>query len=101
RADVAVEEFALDPDSDSIEQLGQFMAPEQQRVDLRSAPLIRLKAAQDVHSTQCFALLQMHHIVSDHVTVESIISEVASRLEGRELPPPSLPYRNHVAQALA
>jgi amino acid adenylation domain-containing protein len=84
------------------EQLQEWMSPERQRLDLRHAPLLRLQVAADPHSEQCYALLQLHHLVCDHESLEILIAELRAYLEGRaeELPAP-VPYRNHVAQALA
>ena len=46
------------------------------------------------------ALLNIHHLVADHTTLEVLLGEVAAFQQGREedLPAP-LPFRNFVAQA--
>ena len=102
QATLSVDEVKLDPDRDSLEQVREWVKPERQRSDLRRAPLMRLQIAPDPRGSQWYALLQLHHITGDHVTVEVIVSEVVAYLEGRaqRLPDP-VPYRNHVAQALA
>src|SRR6185437_5379352 len=73
-----------------------------QRMDLRKAPLVRLKVAADPNEPHWYALVQFHHITCDHETVDTVISEVVALLEhrGDSLPDPA-PYRIHVAQALA
>ena len=98
-----MEEIALDRDRDPIEQLKERMRPERQRLDLRQAPLMRLQVAADPHGAQWYALLQLHHLICDHeIDWRSLLAEVIAHLEGRaqQLPEP-VPYRNHVAQALA
>jgi amino acid adenylation domain-containing protein len=47
-------------------------------------------------------LLQVHHICIDHVTFDALLAEVRANMNGNlaQLPEP-VPYRNHVAQALA
>jgi amino acid adenylation domain-containing protein len=97
-----VEVLALNEQRDPIEQLKDRMKPERQRLDLRQAPLLRLQVAADAQGAQRYALLQLHHMVGDHESVEITIAEVKTHLEGRagELPDP-VPYRNHVAQAMA
>src|SRR3569833_1727151 len=63
---------------------------------------MRLQVAADPHSEQWFALLQLHHITCDHVTTDSVLSEVLANIEGRlDALPEAIPYRNHVVQALA
>lgn len=102
QASLPVEERQLDPTIDSLTQMKEWMKPERQRIDLRTAPLLRLQIAADPHSPQWFALLQFHHIVCDHVTVEVVISEIVAHLNGRAVSlPESTPYRVHVAQAIA
>lgn len=102
QAPLPVETLVLDPDRDPIEQLMERMRPERQKLDLRQAPLMRLQVAADAHSVQWYALLQLHHVASDHESVETMLAEVKAYVDrhAQELPKP-VPYRNHVAQALA
>jgi amino acid adenylation domain-containing protein len=78
------------------------MLPERQRLDLRRAPLIRLKVAKESGGERCYVLLQLHHIIADGQALKVIVTEVLAHLAAqmpRLLDP--LPYRNHVAQSLA
>jgi amino acid adenylation domain-containing protein len=102
QATLPVEEIALDRDRDPSDQVLEWIRPERQRLDLRLAPPIRLRIAADPRSSQWYVLLQLHSIVCDHLTLEIITFEVIAYLEGRaQQLPESVPYRNHVAQALA
>ncbi|MFC4311926.1 amino acid adenylation domain-containing protein, partial [Steroidobacter flavus] len=101
-AQLPVDEMVLDPIRALDEQLREWLQPERQRMDLRQAPLLRLQVARDPRSERWFALLQLHHIISDNTSQGIVISEIIAHLEGRaQLLPPSVPYRNHVAQTLA
>jgi amino acid adenylation domain-containing protein len=102
RAKVPVEELRLDPDRDPVAELEARMKSAQRRLNLARAPLLQLQIAPDTHSDRWYVLLQLHHLVCDGQSVAIVISEVIALLEGRgqTLPPP-VPYRNHVAQALA
>ena len=80
RAMLPVEGITLEGDGDPIEQLKERMKL-QQRLDLRQAPLLRLQVAADPHSEQRYVLLQMHHITSDHETLEAIGAEVVAHLQ--------------------
>lgn len=102
RATLPVENLPLDSQRDPVEQLKERMRPEQQRLDLRKAPLMRLQVAADPSGARWYALLQLHHMTGDHHSLEIMDDEVMSFLEQRapQLPVP-IPYRIHVAQALA
>jgi amino acid adenylation domain-containing protein len=102
QANLPVEEIALDWDRDPVEQLKERIRPGRQSLNLRQAPLMRLQVAADAHGEQWYALLQLHHLACDHESLETMFAEVTAYFEGRAqgLPEP-LPYRNHVAQALA
>lgn len=97
-----VQEITLEPASDPKSQAAWWMRSERQRLDLREAPLLRLKVAAAKDGGQWYALLQVHHIVSDDRSLRVLISEIVAHLEGRagQLPEP-MPYRTHVAQAVA
>jgi amino acid adenylation domain-containing protein len=102
QATLPVTELSLEPGRDLMEQLREWVKPERQRLELRRAPLMRLQIAADPHGMQWYVLLQIHHLICDHVTSEAVVSEVVGCLQGRtqELLE-SVPYRNHVAEVLA
>ena len=102
RALLSVEEGMLDPTIDATSQLQEKMLPEKHKIHLHRAPLMRLQYFKDTHSPELFVLLHLHHTISDHVTLDLITEEVRAHMEepGCRLEP-SVPYRNHVARALA
>jgi amino acid adenylation domain-containing protein/thioester reductase-like protein len=101
-ATLLVEETVLDRARDEAEQIRNWIRPERQRLDLRRAPLVRLKVAVDEAGGRWYAVVQVHHITIDHVTLELLTADIVAQLEGGEHPPISAtPYRNHVAQALS
>ncbi|MBP9714673.1 MAG: amino acid adenylation domain-containing protein, partial [Sterolibacterium sp.] len=75
-----------------------------QPMNLQQAPLIRLTMAQDAAAADapCVLLLQLHHLISDHVSLELAIEEIMIVLAGEahSLPSP-VPYREFVAQTRA
>ena len=101
-ARLPVQLIELDPAREGVEQFKERMAPQALSMDLEQAPLVRLQVAADPHSERWLVLLQLHHIVSDHVSLAVLISEVFAHLAGDEqrLPAP-IAYRGFVAQALA
>ena len=102
RAPLMVEQVTLDVNRDPVEQMKERMKPDSQKLNLRRAPLMRLQVAPDRRDPRWYALLQLHHLTTDHMAQEIVIAEVGAYLEerGQDLPD-SMPYRNHVAQALA
>ncbi|WP_161965686.1 non-ribosomal peptide synthetase [Steroidobacter cummioxidans] len=101
-ATVLVDVVTLQPDRDVRQQLDEWMAPDQQRLDLRRAPLVRLQVAADPAGSCWYVLFQLHHIVADATSGKIIVAEIAAHIKGRAWTlQESIPYRNHVAQALA
>jgi non-ribosomal peptide synthetase component F len=100
RAQLKVEELNFGSESDALTQMRARMAPERQRLDLQEAPLLKLQIARGENG-QWLVLLQLHHLVSDHVSMEWLVEELRAHMQGKtaELPEP-LPYREYVAGAL-
>lgn len=101
RVTLPVEELVIDADCGPIEKLKWYMRPGRQQLDVSSAPLLRLLLAADPHCMKWYVLLQVHHLVSDHQSLRTIIAEAMDCLEGRswQLPPP-VPFRAYVAHTL-
>jgi amino acid adenylation domain-containing protein/FkbH-like protein/thioester reductase-like protein len=98
-ARLVVEEVDLDPGRDRMAQIRALMRA-RQRMDLRQAPLIRMRIAQD-RDGRWLALLQMHHIVEDATSMSLLVAEVVAQMNGQPSPASSaVPYRNHVAHVL-
>jgi amino acid adenylation domain-containing protein len=100
-APLSVEEVRLDPAAGDVgERLRARFSPRHYRVDVREAPLWRLFIAEDVPNNRWVILDLMHHLISDHVTLQIIRQEIRTILRGEagSLPAP-LPFRNFVAQA--
>jgi amino acid adenylation domain-containing protein len=100
-ASLPVEEIAIDPERDPLQQISEWSRTDRRRMDLRKAPLVRLKVAANAHGETWYAVLQIHHIVDDDISLRILISEVVAYLDGRGegLPKPA-PYRDHIAQVL-
>lgn len=102
RARLPVEELVVERNRDIVDQLRAYMDPLRQRLDLHRAPMMRLQVAEDEVSGQWYGVLQLHHLLCDHESLEMMIREISYCIDGRaeELPVP-VQYREHVAQALA
>ncbi|RSZ60356.1 non-ribosomal peptide synthase/polyketide synthase [Massilia atriviolacea] len=88
------------PGVDTPAELRAHADPRHFRIDLRRAPLMHGFAAFD-DKTGCWLLqLLLHHVVTDHTTLDVLFEEMALIQAGRaqDLPLP-VPFRNFVAQA--
>jgi amino acid adenylation domain-containing protein len=72
------------------------------RIDVTRAPMMHVHVAPDPGQARWQLLLQCHHLVLDHTSLEMVISEVRARLEGDiEDSPSPAPFRDVVAAALS
>lgn len=102
RARLKVQKLATDVNSGTFEQMKQRMQPQNQKLDLTRAPLLRLLLARDSHHEPWHALLQAHHLICDYQTKTAVIAEVMTCLQGKadELPMPA-PYQDFLSQLQA
>ncbi|NEW07888.1 amino acid adenylation domain-containing protein [Paenibacillus sp. SYP-B3998] len=77
------------PEEEQIEAaLSQFVRP----FDLEQAPLLRAELVQ-LTDHKHILLVDMHHIISDGVSVSIIMDEFGKIYQDQELPPPSVSYK--------
>src|ERR1700683_3265149 len=91
---------AADPDDMAREAVSQLLALAGSRMDLLRAPLLNVHVAAEPGTGRWLALLQMHHMVQDHMGTDVVMGEVRALLRGEadRLPAP-LPFRDFVAHA--
>lgn len=99
RALLIVEDLPLEASCSPAEELQQKAL--RQSWNLRRAPLIRLLLATDPSGSQCYAVLQVHHIICDYGSLRNLAAEVVCHMNGTapQLPTPSS-YRDHVERVL-
>ena len=98
QAPLPVEEVALDAGGGDAAEALQALAAA--RLDVRRAPMMHARVAFDAARERWLLLVELHHLIGDHTTLELQQEEIRAHLLGREreLPAP-LPFRNYVAQA--
>ncbi|WP_161795326.1 non-ribosomal peptide synthetase, partial [Xanthomonas sp. GPE 39] len=101
-APLMIQEICLDEaDGDVATQLQSRFDPRHWRMDVRQAPLMRGFAAYDPANDRWLLQLLSHHLALDHTTLEIVLEEVKCHLCGEAASlPPSVPFRNFVAQSL-
>ncbi|WP_259334285.1 condensation domain-containing protein, partial [Pseudomonas sp. FW300-N2F2] len=69
------------------------------RLDIRQAPLMRVRFAQDAINQRWVAILLFHHMALDHTALEVVRHEMQAHLLGHaDQLGVAVPYRNYVAQ---
>ncbi|PBP76106.1 non-ribosomal peptide synthetase, partial [Pseudomonas syringae] len=101
-APLGLDELILDPaDGDIAEQLLERLDPRHTRLDIRQAPMLRIGYAHDAENDRWLGMLLFHHLVDDATSLRILTSEIESYMLGQQASlPPSVPYRNYVAQAM-
>ena len=100
-APLIVEEVFLDEaEGDVAEQLRARFDPRKFRLDVRQAPMIFIRIADDPQGDRWVLRLLRHHLIDDNLTVRFVVAEMGARLQGRteQLVAPT-PFRDFVAQA--
>ncbi|WP_236446321.1 non-ribosomal peptide synthetase, partial [Pseudomonas syringae] len=101
QAELHVTELFLDPaDGPVDEQLHQRFDRRHYRLDVRTAPLMRIVFSHDPVNDRWLAMLLCHHLVSDATSLSVILQEIQAHLLGQgNALGEAVPYRNYVAQA--
>ena len=100
QAEVPVTEVMLDADGSGLDAVQQLIACADAVMDIRRAPLLRAWAAEESGTGRWLLLLQQHHLVMDHTTLDVVFGELRAFVDGdaERLPVP-LPFREFVAQS--
>ncbi len=100
KATLGVEEVI--PNGEPVEFLKERMRSQHLTFDLRKAPLLRLSVAASQHGKQWYALLQVHHLVCDHQSLNDSIGEIFASLRGHRLEAsPSAAFKDLVIESRA
>ncbi|WP_126651528.1 non-ribosomal peptide synthetase [Chryseobacterium aureum] len=99
--ELKVEELIIDEGKDVLSELKQQQASDQLYMNLRQAPAVRVKVADDADHGAYYLLLNHHHMMMDHVGTSKIIKEISLYLSGQGglLSTPAL-YRDFIGHTL-
>ncbi len=100
-ATLGLEQLGLDPaNGEVVEQLRERLDPRHTRLDIRQAPMMRIGYARDPLNNRWVGMLLFHHLVDDATSLRILCGEIEAHMLDRQAElPPSVPYRNYVAQA--
>lgn len=102
RARLTVERVVLDENREPLEQLGKFMRPPHQKMNMEHAPLARILIAPGEDGNPSYGIMQIHHLVCDYQSWDIVVDETMAYLAGRgQGLPEAVPYRNYVAEVQA
>src|SRR5262249_9616496 len=82
RAVLPVQTLSLRAGESGLAQMRELMAPQRLRMDLQQAPMLRVQIAAEPQGERWYALLQLHHLAADHVSLEIVLSEVMACMQG-------------------
>ncbi|MCG6577323.1 amino acid adenylation domain-containing protein, partial [Pseudomonas sp. AF32] len=87
-------------DGDIADQLQARFDARHHRMDIRQAPLMCIRFAEDAVNQRWVATLLFHHMALDHTALEVVRHEMQAHLLGQaDRMGEAVPYRNYVAQA--
>ncbi|HEY4055135.1 MAG TPA: amino acid adenylation domain-containing protein [Kofleriaceae bacterium] len=96
--ELPVDEVELDADPDAMRRFAEQYDARRCRLDLSRAPLLRVVVAREPGTDRWHAIEQMHHLVTDHETLDILHAEIAAIMADREASlPPSRPFRDLIA----
>ncbi|SFI38015.1 amino acid adenylation domain-containing protein [Pseudomonas syringae] len=100
-APLVLDEWVLNPaDGDIAELVLKRLDPRHTRLDIRQAPMLRIGYAHDLVNNRWLGMLLFHHLVDDATSLRILKNEIEAHMLGQQASlPPSVPYRNYVAQA--
>ncbi|MBY0572817.1 MAG: amino acid adenylation domain-containing protein, partial [Undibacterium sp.] len=88
-------------ETESLSSMRGLCTAAEQRMELTSAPLLKVMIGQDAESEKNFVFLQLHHIIMDNEAFGLLFAEIAMVCAGTlELLPEPAPFRDFVAHAL-
>ncbi|KAF9342447.1 hypothetical protein BGX26_007510, partial [Mortierella sp. AD094] len=98
QAEMSITELSLDVENGPIvDQMVKLTDPQEHRIDLTQAPLIRFAIAKDVDGSW-IAVELFHHLISDHSTLEMMATEIKAFSSGYgHTLLPAKPFRNLIA----
>ncbi|MBD8499641.1 non-ribosomal peptide synthetase [Paenibacillus arenosi] len=86
------QDYQLEGDGWSVEQLQRYVRP----FDLSKAPLLRVKLIRLAEEEHLF-FIDMHHIISDAVSIEVLFHELDQLYHGSTLPPLTIQFKDFAA----
>ncbi|HEY0682983.1 MAG TPA: amino acid adenylation domain-containing protein [Steroidobacter sp.] len=100
RVDLPIEQLSLEPGGLET-QMRARMTRRLRKWNLCEPPLMRLQFAH-ASTERCYVLLQLHHVICDHISMKIVVHEAMTELNGgAPLPPNAVAYRARVTQAVA
>ncbi len=99
--EVPIEKLSLSGSKKMVDELEELVTSGKHWIELSKAPLIQLKTAENPETGEYYLLMNKHHVILDHVSLEKIAEEITMYLSGKgaTLESPVL-YRNFIAHTI-
>ncbi|WP_408030540.1 amino acid adenylation domain-containing protein, partial [Tenacibaculum xiamenense] len=100
-AKLHIEELVFDSEENILSELKDFVDHGKQWMDVSKAPLLELKIVDDISNDCYYLVINQHHLTTDHIGLEKVISEIEMYLLGKgdTLGEPVL-YRDFIGHTL-
>ncbi|WP_203228912.1 non-ribosomal peptide synthetase, partial [Lautropia dentalis] len=79
----------LDAGQDAAGAFRQWLQPRFERLDLGRAPLVGMVLGEVAGKKECYGALTIHHIITDHVSIEVMLAEIGALMQGQDRPQPA------------
>ncbi|MEQ7052119.1 non-ribosomal peptide synthase/polyketide synthase [Paenibacillaceae sp. P-4] len=89
-------DFALEYSTAREKDIDQVTEQFVRDFDLEQPPLLRVGLVQLEQEEQHLLLFDMHHIISDGISMDILVDELARLYNGEELPPLEIQYKDYV-----
>ena len=74
--------ITLDDDQNAAQAFRQWLMFRFKRLDLGQAPLVGVVLGEVAGHQACYGALTLHHIITDHVSVEVMLAEIRALMQG-------------------
>ena len=79
----------LDAGQDAAGEFRQWLQARFERLDLGRAPLVGMVLGEVAGKKECYGALTIHHIITDHVSIEVMLAEIGALMQGQDQPRPA------------
>ena len=101
QVNLPVETLIFDEQADVYREMNRLSELDEQWIDLENAPLLRIKVAKVTDSSRYLVLVQFHHLVVDHASLEIIFHELMQyNAQTTDLLQSAPSYREFIADTL-
>ncbi|WP_203229050.1 non-ribosomal peptide synthetase, partial [Lautropia dentalis] len=89
QAEAVCTRMVLDAGQDAAGAFRQWLQARFERLDLGRVPLVGMVLGEVAGQKECYGALTIHHIITDHVSIEVMLAEIGALMQGQDRPRPA------------